>query len=67
MFKTGQIVWCKIRGKYLQTNYHVKCRVVGYDATVEYGLAVCILEGQYVGNTWDVNAKDFVRVGGTIV
>lgn len=67
MFKTGQIVWCKIRDKYLQTNYHVKCRVVGYDATVEYGLAVCILEGQYVGNTWGVDAEDFVHVGGTIV
>lgn len=67
MFKPGQIVWCKKRGKYLQTNYHVKCRVVEYDATIEYGLMVCILEGQYAGNTWDVDEEDFVRVGGTVV
>lgn len=67
MFKTGQIVWCKIRGKYYQTDYHVKCRVVEYDATVVYDLVVCILEGQYAGNTWSVEGKDFVRVGGQIV
>lgn len=67
MFKRGQIVWYKTKGKYLQTNYHVKCRVVGYDACDDYGLEALILEGPYSGNQWNVEAEDFTNIGGTVV
>ena len=28
MFKVGQLVWCKKKGYYGVTDYHVKCKVV---------------------------------------
>lgn len=56
MFKTGQIVWCKRKNTYIQTDYHVKCVVVGI---MGYLMRVKILEGENAGRIWNVDSGYF--------
>ena len=46
MFMEGQIVWCKKRNTYRQTDYHIKCVVVEITG---YLMVVKILEGYNAG------------------
>ena len=59
MFKVGQIVWCKSKNQYLQTDYHVKCVVTNVTPCF---ISVRIIEGQYTNNEWDVEEKFFEPV-----
>ena len=59
MFKVGQIVWCKYKNQYLQTDYHVKCVVTNVS---RYLIGVRIIEGKYANNEWNVEACFFEPV-----
>ncbi len=59
MFKVGQIVWCKSKNQYIQTDYHVKCVVTSVS---RYFICVRILEGEYTNNEWNVEACFFEPV-----
>ena len=59
MFKVGQIVWCKSKNQYLQTDYHVKCVVTNVS---RYFIGVRIIEGKYTNNEWNVEADFFEPV-----
>lgn len=59
MFKVGQIVWCKSKNQYLQTDYHVKCVVTNVS---RYFIGVRIIEGKYTNNEWNVEECFFEPV-----
>lgn len=59
MFKVGQLVWCKSKNQYLQTDYHVKCVVTNVS---RYFIDVRIIEGKYANNEWNVEACFFEPV-----
>lgn len=59
MFKVGQLVWCTNNEQYIQTDYHVKCIVVG---TRPGYITVRIAEGRYIGNVWEVETIFFEPV-----
>lgn len=59
MFRVGQLVWCNATEQYVQTDYHVKCIVMG--ARPGY-ITVRIAEGRYIGNEWEVEAIFFEPV-----
>ena len=49
MFKVGQLVWCKKKGYYGVTDYHVKCKVVRV-SNKSKSISVQVLEGFCKGN-----------------
>ena len=59
MFKPGQIVWCKMEGRYSQTDYHIRCVVVNITG---YLIRVKILEGKNAGYIWQVDPCCFELV-----
>ena len=59
MFKVGQLVWCTNNEQYIQTDYHVKCIVIGIRQNY---IRVRIAEGRYMGNECDVEAIFFEPV-----
>ena len=59
MFKVGQIVWCKSKNQYIQTDYHVKCVVTNVS---RYLIGVRIIEGKYANNEWNVEECFFEPV-----
>ena len=59
MFKVGQLVWCTNNKQYIQTDYHVKCIVIGIRQNY---ITVRIAEGRYMGNEWDVEERFFEPV-----
>ena len=61
MFKVGQLVWCKKKGYYGVTDYHVKCKVVRASDKSK-AISVQVLEGAYKGNVYPVYADDFEPV-----
>lgn len=61
MFKVGQLVWCKNRGCYSVTDYHVKCKVVRV-SDKNRAINVQVLEGFYKGNVYPVDGGDFEPV-----
>ena len=61
MCKVGQLVWCTNNEQYIQTDYHVKCIVIGIYNRQKY-IRVRIAEGGYMGNEWDVEACFFEPV-----
>ena len=48
MFKVGQLVWCTNNEQYIQTDYHVKCIVIGIRQNY---IRVRIAEGRYMNGT----------------
>ena len=54
MFKVGQLVWCKKKGYYGVTDYHVKCKVVRASDKSK-SISVQVLEGCYKGNVYPVD------------
>lgn len=63
-FKRGQIVWCKNIGRYLQTDYHVKCRVLDVEHST---MMVRIIEGRDRGNEWRVDCCEFDVVSARVI
>ena len=61
MFKVGQLVWCKKKGYYGVTDYHVKCKVVRV-SDKSRAISVQVLEGAYKGNVYPVYGGDFEPV-----
>ena len=61
MFKVGQLVWCKKKGYYGVTDYHVKCKVVRV-SDKSRTINVQVLEGAYKGNVYPVDGGDFEPV-----
>ena len=61
MFKVGQLVWCKNRGCYSVTDYHVKCKVVRV-SDKNRAINVQVLEGFYKRNVYPVDGGDFETV-----
>ena len=61
MFKVGQFVWCKKKGYYGVTDYHVKCKVVRASDKSK-AISVQVLEGAYKGNVYPVDGGDFEPV-----
>ena len=61
MFKVGQLVWCKKRGYYGVTDYHVKCKVVRASDKSK-AISVQVLEGAYKGNVYPVDGGEFESV-----
>ena len=61
MFKVGQLVWCKKRGYYGVTDYHVKCKVVRASDKSK-AIIVQVLEGAYKGNVYPVDGGDLEPV-----
>ena len=61
MFKVGQLVWCKKKGYYGVTDYHVKCKVVRV-SDKSRTIDVQVLEGFYKGNVYPVDGNDFEPV-----
>lgn len=61
MFKVGQLVWCKKKGYYGVTDYHVKCKVVR-TSDKSKAISVQVLEGTYKGNVYPVDGGDFEPV-----
>ena len=61
MFKVGQLVWCKKKGYYGVTDYHVKCKVVRV-SDKSRTIDVQVLEGLYKGNVYPVDGGDFEPV-----
>ena len=59
MFKVGQVVWCKAKDQYLQTDYHVKCVVTN---VAHNFISVRIIEGKNTNNEWNVEACFFEPV-----
>lgn len=69
-FKAGDIVWCNKKGKYNYTNYHVVCKVVGYNpANLPWTLKVIIIEEGCSGlyQPFHVNEKDFEKVKAVVL
>ena len=58
MFKVGQLVWCKKKGYYGVTDYHVKCKVVRV-SNKSKSISVQVLEGFCKGNVYPVDGGDF--------
>ena len=61
MFKVGQLVWCKKKGYYGVTDYHVKCKVVRV-SDKSRTIDVQVLEGFYKVNVYPVDGGDFEPV-----
>ena len=61
MFKVGQLVWCKKKGYYGVTDYHVKCKVVRV-SNKSKSISVQVLEGFCKGNVYPVDGDDFEPV-----
>lgn len=61
MFKVGQLVWCKKKGYYGVTDYHVKCKVVRV-SDKRRTINVQVLEGFCEGNVYPVDGGDFEPV-----
>ena len=61
MFKVGQLVWCKKKGYYCVTDYHVKCKVVRV-SDKSRAINVQVLEGFCKGNVYPVDGGDFEPV-----
>ena len=61
MFKVGHLVWCKKKGYYGVTDYHVKCKVVRV-SDKSRTIDVQVLEGFYKGNVYPVDGNDFEPV-----
>ena len=61
MFKVGQLVWCKKKGYYGVTDYHVKCKVVRASDKSK-AISVQVLEGAYKGYVYPVDGGNFEPV-----
>ena len=61
MFKVGQLVWCKKKGYYGVTDYHVKCKVVRV-SDKSRSISVQVLEAFCKGKVYPVDGGDFEPV-----
>lgn len=71
MFKVGDIVWCTVRGKYIYTEYHVRCKVVDYNPlrSENNRLRVRVVEpGRSTGGSdWWVDERVFCKLKAVIL
>lgn len=66
-FEVGDLVWCKVKGKYYITSFHVLCVVESINekwlAPNNMTVSVCNIDETGIIETFDVDQCGFEKVG----